>query len=258
MRDLKLQTVVLTLDKSGALLLEKGKKPIAVPTEARSVYDVTGAGDMVISMLAATLANGADWPMAVNLSNVAAGLEVEKFGVVPIELDEILVALLQKQHQELGKIRTLDQLLPEVNAYRKQGKSIAFTNGCFDILHAGHVAYLRQAKAQGDILVLGVNSDRSIRKIKGKDRPVNKQDDRLMVLSELSSVDYVIVFDKDTPMNLLKAIKPDVLVKGGDYTKDKVVGHEFVESYGGKVTVVGLVEGRSTTNIIQKIEATKR
>ena len=209
-------------------------------------------------MLAAALANGADWPMAVSLSNVAAGLEVEKFGVVPIELDEVLIALLQKQHAELGKIRTVDQLLPEVTAYRKQGRKIAFTNGCFDILHAGHVAYLRQAKAQGDILVLGVNSDASIRKIKGKDRPVNKQDDRLMVLSELASVDYVIVFDKDTPMDLLRAIKPDVLVKGGDYTKDKVVGHEFVESYGGQVTVVGLVEGRSTTNIIQKIEATKR
>ncbi len=258
LRELKLQTVVLTLDKRGALLLVKGKKPIAIPTEARSVYDVTGAGDMVIAMLAASLANGADWPMSVSLSNVAAGLEVEKFGVVPIELDEVLIALLQKQHAELGKIRTVDQLLPEITAYRKQGKKIAFTNGCFDILHAGHVAYLRQAKAQGDILVLGVNSDASIRKIKGKDRPVNKQDDRLMVLSELASVDYVIVFDKDTPMDLLRAIKPDVLVKGGDYTKDKVVGHEFVESYGGQVTVVGLVEGRSTTNIIQKIEATKR
>lgn len=258
MRDLKLKTVVLTLDKSGALLLEKGKKPLTVSTEARSVYDVTGAGDMVISMLAAALANGADWPLAVSLSNVAAGLEVEKFGVVPIELDDILVAVLQKQHAELGKIRSLDQLLPEITAYRKQGKTIAFTNGCFDILHAGHVAYLRQAKAQGDILVLGVNSDRSIRKIKGPDRPVNKQEDRLMVLSELASIDYVIVFDKDTPMDLLKVIKPDVLVKGGDYTRDKVVGHEFVESYGGKVTVVGLVEGHSTTNIIQKIEATKR
>lgn len=258
LRELNLQTVVLTLDKSGALLLEKGGKPMAVPTEARSVYDVTGAGDMVIAMLAATLANGANWPLAVSLSNVAAGLEVEKFGVVPIELDEILVALLQKQHQELGKIRTLDQLVTEITAYRKQGKKIAFTNGCFDILHAGHVAYLRQARAQGDILVLGVNSDRSITRIKGKGRPVNKQDDRLMVLSELQSVDYVIVFDKDTPMDLLRALKPDVLVKGGDYTKDKVVGHELVESYGGIVTVVGLVEGRSTTNIIQKIEATKR
>lgn len=258
LKELKLQTVVLTLDKSGALLLEKGKKPLTVPTEARSVYDVTGAGDMVIAMLGAALANGATWPDAVMLSNIAAGLEVEKFGVVPIELDEILIAVLQKQHQELGKIRTLDQLLPEISAYRKQGKKIAFTNGCFDILHAGHVAYLRQAKAQGDILVLGVNADHSISKIKGPDRPVNKQDDRLMVLSELQSIDYVIVFDDDTPMKLLKAIKPDILVKGGDYTKDKVVGHEFVEAYGGTVTVVGLVQGRSTTNIIQKIEATKR
>ncbi len=258
LREFKLQTVVLTIDKHGALLLEKKKAPKIIPTEARSVYDVTGAGDMVIAMLGAALSNGADWTTATELANMAAGLEVERFGIVPIELDEVLLALLERQHAELGKVRTLEQLGPELAAYRKQGRRIAFTNGCFDILHAGHVAYLRQARAQGDLLVLGVNADASIRRIKGPDRPVNRQDDRLMVLSELESVDYVVVFNEDTPMKLLHAIKPDVLVKGGDYAKNQVVGAAYVESHGGCVIVVDLVKGRSTTNIIQKIEATKR
>jgi D-beta-D-heptose 7-phosphate kinase/D-beta-D-heptose 1-phosphate adenosyltransferase len=252
----KLQSVVLTLDKQGALLLEKGKKPVLVPTVARQVYDVTGAGDMVLAMLAAARANGADWLSAVELANIAAGLEVERFGVVPIELDEILLALLQKQSQALGKIRQMPQLLPELAAYRKQGRKIAFTNGCFDILHAGHVSFLRQARALGDLLVVGVNSDQSIRRIKGKDRPVNEQADRLMVLSELQSIDYLIVFDKDTPTDLLHLIRPDVLVKGGDYDRKSVVGADLVESYGGKVALVGFVQGRSTTNIIGKIKQT--
>jgi len=255
MKDLKLQTVVLTLDKHGALLLEKGKKPRVMPTQARSVYDVTGAGDMILAMLAAAQANGADWPMAVEIANIAAGLEVEKFGVVPIELDEIIVSILQRRHEELGKVRVLDQLIPELQAYRRQGKKIAFTNGCFDILHAGHVAYLRQARKQGDLLVVAVNADKSIRKLKGPDRPVNGEADRLLVLSELESVDYLIVFPQDTPMKLLRAIKPDVLVKGGDYGKDQVVGADYVEGYGGEVKVVDLIKGRSTTNIIRKIEA---
>ena len=250
---LKLDTVVLTLDKQGAMLLERDKTPVLVPTVARQVYDVTGAGDMVLAMLAAARANGADWLTAVELANVAAGLEVERFGVVPIELDEIMLSLLQQQSMNLGKIRQIEQLLPELAAYRKQGRKIAFTNGCFDILHAGHVSFLREARALGDILVVGVNSDDSIRRIKGPERPVNQQSDRLMVLSELESISYLVVFDKDTPEDLLQAIRPDVLVKGGDYSRDGVVGGDFVESYGGKVEVVGLVKGRSTTNIIGKI-----
>lgn len=257
LKQLKLETVVLTLDKQGALLLEKGKKPVIVPTVARQVYDVTGAGDMVLAMLAAAKANGADWLSAVELANIAAGLEVERFGVVPIELDEILLALLEKQSKALGKVRQMAQLLPELAAYRKQGRKIAFTNGCFDILHAGHVSFLRESRALGDLLVVGVNSDTSIKRIKGKDRPVNQQEDRLMVLSELQSIDYLIVFDKDTPTELLEQIKPDILVKGGDYDRSSVVGADLVESYGGKVALVSFVKGRSTTNIITKIKNTQ-
>ena len=256
-RELSLGVVVLTLDRQGALLLEKSKSPVMVPTRARAVYDVTGAGDMVLAMLAAAVANGADWRMAVELANIAAGLEVEKFGIVPIELDEVLLALLRLKHEELGKVRELDQLLPELAAYRKQGKRIAFTNGCFDILHAGHISYLRAARRAGDLLVVGLNSDRSIRRIKGKGRPVNIQEDRLLVLSELECVDYLVLFDQDTPVRLLKMIRPEVLVKGADYRRDEVVGADFVESYGGRVELVKLVKGRSTTNIIRKITAKK-
>jgi D-beta-D-heptose 7-phosphate kinase/D-beta-D-heptose 1-phosphate adenosyltransferase len=255
LRQLQLESVVLTLDKQGALLLERAGKPVHVPTRARQVYDVTGAGDMVLAMLAASRANGAAWAPAVQLANIAAGLEVEKFGVVPIELDEIIVSLLRQKHEQCGKVRKLDELVPELQAYRRQGRKIAFTNGCFDILHAGHVSFLRQARANGDLLVVAMNSDASIRRIKGPDRPVNHQDDRVLVLSELQSVDYVVIFDADTPMEVIRAVRPDVLIKGADYKKSQVVGGEFVESIGGRVALVPLVEGRSTTNIIRKISA---
>lgn len=252
-QSLHLESIVLTLDKQGALLLERGGKPVMVPTVARQVYDVTGAGDMVLAMLGAARANGADWHTAVKLANTAAGLEVEKFGVVPIELDEVLLSLLHQQHEELGKLRTLDALLPEAAAYRKQGRRIVFTNGCFDILHAGHVSYLREARRQGDLLVVGLNSDSSIRRIKGAGRPVNHEADRVMVLSELASVDYIVLFNEDTPLKLIAALKPDVLVKGADYQRSEVVGGDLVERHGGQVVLVKLVAGRSTTNIIRKI-----
>jgi D-beta-D-heptose 7-phosphate kinase/D-beta-D-heptose 1-phosphate adenosyltransferase len=255
---LDLETVVLTLDKQGALLLDRHHPPLQVPTQARAVYDVTGAGDMVLAMLAAARANGADWPAAVALANAAAGLEVEKFGVVPIPIGEVLLSLLRQRHEQIGKVRTLEQLLPELDAYRRQGKTIGFTNGCFDILHAGHVAYLRRARQAADLLVVGVNSDSSIRRIKGPDRPVNHQEDRVMVLSELQSVDYLVVFDHDTPIDLIRAVRPDVLIKGADYSREQVVGADLVESYGGRIELVELVEGRSTTNIIRRIESANR
>jgi D-beta-D-heptose 7-phosphate kinase/D-beta-D-heptose 1-phosphate adenosyltransferase len=255
---LGLSQVVLTLDKAGALLLDEADDFHAVPTVARSVYDVTGAGDMVLAMLAAAVANGAPWPDAVALANVAAGLEVEKVGVVPIPLDEVLLSLLQLHHDQLGQARPTAALLKELQAHRRQGKTVVFTNGCFDILHAGHVAYLRAAAKLGDLLVVGLNSDASIRRLKGEDRPVNQQDDRLMVLSELQSIDYLVVFDDDTPMQLIEAIRPDVLAKGADYTRETVVGHEVVEAHGGRVELIDLVEGRSTTNIIRKLTTPAR
>jgi D-beta-D-heptose 7-phosphate kinase/D-beta-D-heptose 1-phosphate adenosyltransferase len=257
LRTLGLDAVVLTLDKHGALLLERGSMPRLMPTQARAVYDVTGAGDMMLAMLAAARARGAAWPAAVELANVAAGLEVEQFGVVPIPLDEVLLFVLSRHYADLGKVRTVAQLLPELAAHRRRGRRIAFTNGCFDILHTGHVRLLRQARATADLLVVAMNTDASIRRIKGPDRPVNRQDDRVLVLSELASVDYVVLYDTDTPKPLLTALRPEVLVKGAEYRKDQVVGHEIVESYGGKIVLADMVQGRSTTNIIRRIAATK-
>ncbi len=249
-----LEYVVLTLDKEGALLTRVDGEPLAIPTVARQVYDVTGAGDMVIAMLAAALANGAAWNQAVELANVAAGLEVERFGVVPIRLGEVLLSLLELRGHRLGKVRTLADLLPELAAHRAAGKTVAFTNGCFDILHAGHVQYLRQAKQTADLLVLALNGDDSITRLKGAGRPVNQIDDRLMVMSELASIDYLVVFEEDTPTELIRAIQPDTLVKGGDYKrKEDVVGWEVVEQYGGRIVLVGEAEGRSTTNILKRI-----
>jgi D-beta-D-heptose 7-phosphate kinase/D-beta-D-heptose 1-phosphate adenosyltransferase len=257
LRRTRAEAIVMTLDREGLLLARRGRKPLRVPTQARSVYDVSGAGDMVLAMLAAALANGADWRSAVELANVAAGLEVERFGAVPVELDEVLLSLLGRQQEQMGKCRQLNPLLTELAAYRKRARRIVFTNGCFDILHAGHVAFLREARSFGDLLVVGLNSDASIRRLKGLSRPVNHVEDRLMVLSELQSVDYVVVFDEDTPMKLIKAVRPDVLVKGAGYRKSQVVGADFVEAHGGKVRLVKPVKGRSTTNIIRRIEGSK-
>lgn len=244
------ESVVLTLDRHGALLLEGRKKPQVVPTVARQVYDVTGAGDMVLAMLAAARANGATMRDAVQLANIAAGLEVERFGVVPIALEEVRFALMS----EIGKHRTVEQLLPDLAFLRDRGKRIVFTNGCFDVLHIGHVQCLREAAALGDVMIVAINDDASVRKIKGKTRPINNQDDRAEVLAALECVDYVLLFSESTPTNLLKRIKPDVLVKGGDYKPSQVVGAKLVKSWGGKVKVVKLAPGKSTSNLIEKMK----
>src|ERR1019366_2900286 len=190
----------------------------------RQVYDVTGAGDMVLAMLAVARAAGATWEQAVALANVAGGLEVERFGSVPITPREIIDELLSEAHEHQGKERTLEQLARELQFHRSSGKKVVFTNGCFDLIHLGHVKYFQFAKRQGDLLVVGVNTDASIRRLKGEKRPVINEDDRLGVLEELESIDYLVRFDDDTPLRLIEAIKPDVLVKGADYKKEQVVG----------------------------------
>jgi D-beta-D-heptose 7-phosphate kinase/D-beta-D-heptose 1-phosphate adenosyltransferase len=253
MQDLELEAVVLTLDKHGALLLERGGKPVAIPTVAREVYDVTGAGDMMLAALAAARANGIGWEDAVRFGNAAAGLEVEVFGVVPMALEKIHHELLERAGRLHGKLRTLEQALIQVAACRREGQKVVFTNGCFDILHSGHVSLLEKAAAEGDFLVIGLNDDASVRRLKGETRPVNNQEDRARVLGGLGCVGAVVLFAEDTPMKLIEAIRPEVLVKGKDYRKDQVVGGEFVESYGGRVALVDLVEGKSTTGTIAKM-----
>lgn len=249
------EAVVLTLDRDGALLLERGNEPCAVPTIARQVYDVTGAGDMVLAALMAARANGIEWSDSVRFANAAAGLEVEVFGVQPIPFERIYHQVLVHARELIGKRRTLEEARIEIEAARREGKKIVFTNGCFDIIHAGHIALLRKAREHGDLLVIGLNSDDSVRRLKGPERPVHHEDDRVTVMSELESVGIVIVFDEDTPLRLIEALKPDVLVKGADYTKSQVVGADIVESYGGEVALVELLEGRSTTGAIQRIRS---
>jgi len=218
------------------------------------VYDVTGAGDMFLAGLAAARANGIDWHDSVRFANAAAGLEVEVFGVQPIPLEKVHHSLLMQSSALAGKLRTLEQLKVEVEAVRRSGKKIVFTNGCFDILHAGHVTLLEKARREGDYMVVAINDDASVRALKGPTRPVNNQDDRARVLGGLGCVDSVAFFGESTPMELIRAVRPDVLVKGGDYTKATVVGAEFVESYGGRVALVDLVEGKSTTATINRMQ----
>lgn len=254
MAQLSAEAVILTLDRHGALLLERGGRPLAVPTVAREVYDVTGAGDMMLAALAAARANGIGWEDSVRFANAAAGLEVEVFGVVPIPLERIHHELMERAARVDGKLRTLEQVLVQVAAQRRQGRKIVFTNGCFDILHAGHVSLLMKAADEGDFLVVGLNDDASVGRLKGPERPVNSQEDRAKVLSALGCIGAVVLFGEDTPVRLIEALRPDVLVKGADYRKDQVVGGAFVESYGGRIALIDLVEGRSTTGTIARLK----
>jgi D-beta-D-heptose 7-phosphate kinase/D-beta-D-heptose 1-phosphate adenosyltransferase len=253
LKRLQLEAVILTLDKQGAYLATSAGERRHLKTRERQVFDVTGAGDMVLAMIAVARAAGGSWADAVALANVAGGLEVEKFGCVPITPQEIIQDLLVQSREQIGKQRSLEQLLPELQRLRSIGRKIVFTNGCFDIIHLGHVEYFRFAKHQGDVLVVGVNSDAGIRRLKGPKRPIIAEQDRLSVLEELQSIDYLVAFDEETPIRLLEQIRPDVLVKGADYTKEKVVGWDIVEAYGGRVALAPLIDGRSTSSVIARI-----
>lgn len=250
---LQLDAAIITLDKDGAYLATREGEPHWLRNRQLQVYDVTGAGDTFLSMLTVARAAGAPWVEAATLANIAGGLECEKFGSVPITPQEIIQELLAASRAHLGKQRTLETLLPELARHRDAGKKIVFTNGCFDLIHLGHVKYFQFAKAQGDLLVVGVNTDSSIRRLKGEKRPIINEHDRISVLEELESIDYLVRFDEDTPVGLIDAIKPDVLVKGADYAKEQVVGWDLVERSGGRVALAPLIDGRSTTAVIQRI-----
>jgi D-beta-D-heptose 7-phosphate kinase/D-beta-D-heptose 1-phosphate adenosyltransferase len=259
---LDLEAAVITLDKDGMALVHGDGRRKLFPTRPRQVYDITGAGDMVLSVLALALAAGTDYEDAIALANVAGGLEVEKIGVATVTRDEILRDLLHGgtrvgKGDGLGeaKVVALDGLLRELEGRRRHGQHVAFTNGCFDVLHAGHVQYLQEARAQADVLVVGLNSDASVRLLKGDGRPVHSAEARAQVLAGLQAVDYVTVFEEGTPLRLIEAIRPDVLIKGADYHPTEVVGAEFVESYGGRVYLARLRAGFSTTNVLEKLRA---
>jgi D-beta-D-heptose 7-phosphate kinase/D-beta-D-heptose 1-phosphate adenosyltransferase len=250
---LSLEAVVLTLDKHGAYIASRAGDRRLLQTRPRQVYDVTGAGDMAFAMLAVARAAGADWEESTLLANVAGGLEVEKFGVVPITPQEIAQELLSEARLTAGKHRSLESLLPELARHRASGKRLVFTNGCFDLIHLGHIKYFQFARHQGDLLIVGVNTDQSIQRLKGPKRPIINEHDRISVLEELESIDYLVPFDEDTPLNLIQQIRPDVLVKGADYKKEQVVGWDLVESYGGCVALAPLIDGRSTSNVIERV-----
>jgi D-beta-D-heptose 7-phosphate kinase/D-beta-D-heptose 1-phosphate adenosyltransferase len=250
---LGLEAVIITLNELGAYLACRDGEERLLSTRPRQVADATGAGDMVLATVCLARCAGASWVEAVALANVAGGLEVERLGCVPVTPREVVQDLLRDHHEQSGKQRSLGELLPELARHRAAGRKIVFTNGCFDLIHLGHVSYFRFAKAQGDVLVVGVNTDDSISRLKGPKRPIIQEDDRISVLEELESIDYLVRFDDDTPLRLISAIRPDVLVKGADYSKEQVVGWEIVEGCGGRIALAPLVDGRSTSHIVQRI-----
>ncbi|MFC1757631.1 D-glycero-beta-D-manno-heptose 1-phosphate adenylyltransferase [Planctomycetota bacterium] len=248
-----IETAIITLDSDGMCLVDKEGEGSVFSTTARSVYDITGAGDMVLSVLGLCLAGRVRVDRAIQIANVAAGLEIDRAGVAVLGRDEIAACCADASLTRARKSLTLEQATACAQEYRRKGRSIAFTNGCFDLLHVGHVTYLQEAASLADVLVVGVNSDSSVRRLKGPDRPVIRECDRLAMLSALCCVDHVILFSSETPCDIIRAIRPDVLVKGGTYTTDEVVGHEIVEAYGGKVCVTSIVDGVSTTKIVNSL-----
>ncbi len=248
---LGLGALLVTRSEKGLLLAEKGAEPLLLSTHVREVFDVTGAGDTVIAMTAAVLASGSGLADAARLANLAAGLVVRKIGVASVTRSEMQVALHHGGHGSSG-IVSETELLQIVAEARSRNERIVMTNGCFDILHAGHVGYLEEARELGDRLVVAVNDDESVRRLKGARRPVNNLADRMEVLAALASVDWVVPFADDTPERLIAAVRPHVLVKGGDYRPASIAGSEQVVSAGGEVRVLPFREGLSSTGIISR------
>jgi D-beta-D-heptose 7-phosphate kinase/D-beta-D-heptose 1-phosphate adenosyltransferase len=247
-----LEFLTATLSEKGIALIRPGNRVIA-PAVARQVFDVSGAGDTVIAVLALCLGSGLTPETGVQLANIAAGIVVGKVGTVPVEKHELLAALSPQiaLHAE-DKVVSRSELVTRVANWKANGESVVFTNGCFDLLHVGHITVLEQAHSFGDRLIVAINSDASVSGLKGPSRPIVSESDRARVLAALAAVDAVVVFDEPTPMELLLATRPDVLVKGGDYNLDTVVGAKEIQSWGGQVKIVPIVEGFSTTRLIAR------
>ncbi|MBI3273390.1 MAG: D-glycero-beta-D-manno-heptose-7-phosphate kinase [Planctomycetes bacterium] len=256
---LALDFVVVTRGEQGMSLFapptEGAEAELHVPAQAREVYDVTGAGDTAIAMLGLALAAGASREESLHLANRAAGLVVGKLGTATVTRKEVLDALAAEHRGHAAKIHPPAALGRILARHRRAGERVAFTNGCFDLLHAGHVQSLRFARAQADLLVVGINSDASVRRLKGEARPILSQAERAQVLAALEDVDYVTIYAEDTPHRVLELLRPDILVKGGDcaWRKEGVVGREVVEGYGGRVELAPYAQGLSTTNIVDRI-----
>ncbi|MDD3518327.1 MAG: bifunctional D-glycero-beta-D-manno-heptose-7-phosphate kinase/D-glycero-beta-D-manno-heptose 1-phosphate adenylyltransferase HldE [Chromatiales bacterium] len=244
--------LLITRSEHGMTLLSQNAEPLHLPARAREVFDVTGAGDTVIAVLAAGVAAGAPMAEAAAIANLAAGIVVGKLGTATASRAELASAVAQ-QREPLRGVLNEAQLLETVADARARGERIVMTNGCFDLLHEGHVAYLEQARDLGDRLIVAVNDDASVRRLKGEGRPVNPLARRMAVLAGLAAVDWVLPFGEDTPERLICAVLPDVLVKGGDYRPEQIAGHDCVRRAGGEVKVLGFVEGVSTSTLIENI-----
>jgi D-beta-D-heptose 7-phosphate kinase/D-beta-D-heptose 1-phosphate adenosyltransferase len=253
LEDFLFEHIIITADKDGMFLYNSDGDCKLIPTVPKDVYDVSGAGDMVLSVFGFVVGSKNSFEDAAMIANVAAGVEVGKIGAVPISKSEILSELMGGSNPLYSKIKVLDELEEILNRHRKENKKIVFTNGCFDILHVGHIEYLKFSRRQGDVLVIGLNTDRSVREQKGDKRPFVSEDERARLISALEDVGYVILFDELTPEKLIRRIKPDVLVKGEDWKEKGVVGREFVESYGGKVILAPFIKDVSTTDIVSRI-----
>jgi D-beta-D-heptose 7-phosphate kinase/D-beta-D-heptose 1-phosphate adenosyltransferase len=252
MDDADIDALVVTLGERGLAICERGRVPDLMPTSARDVYDVSGAGDAVITVLGLGLALDVDIRTAARLANEAAGIAVGKSGVAVVEPEELAARFI---HSARDKVISGEELESRVAWWRVQKQKVVFTNGCFDLLHVGHLHVLRQAAALGDVLLVAVNSDDSVRRLKGETRPLIDENDRTALLAALDCVDAVVVFDEDTPLELIEAVRPHVLVKGGDYERDQVVGHDVIEAWGGTVELVPLLPGHSTTNLVDRIRS---
>ncbi|OKH87250.1 D-glycero-beta-D-manno-heptose-7-phosphate kinase [Thalassospira sp. TSL5-1] len=249
-----IENVLLTRSQDGMTLVPASGEAIHLPTEAREVYDVSGAGDTVVACLAASIAAGSTITDAARIANVAAGIVVGKIGTAVVYPDELITLL---HHHDLmigeAKLMKLDRMVDRVERWRRKGYTVGFTNGCFDLLHPGHISLLQQARSQCDRLVIGLNSDASVKRLKGETRPVQSEAARAAVLGSLETVSGVVIFDEDTPIEVISALKPDVLVKGADYTIETVVGADIVQGYGGKVFLAQLADGFSTTSTIARM-----
>ena len=248
-----LKYMLVTRGPKGMSLFRNGRPAIHLAAQAREVYDVSGAGDTVIASLSAAVGAGLEMSEAAALANMAAGIVVGKVGTQPILDSELKQALWGGTLYGVNKIVSKNQALDMITEWRRNGQRIVFTNGCFDILHIGHIKLLHAAADEGDKLIVGLNSDLSVRKLKGDSRPIVPESERAAILSSIKGVNLVVFFHEETPVELIHSFKPDVIVKGGDYTPDQVVGHEIVEQYGGKVVIVPLVDGVSTTKIIESM-----
>ncbi|MHC4675757.1 MAG: D-glycero-beta-D-manno-heptose-7-phosphate kinase [Planctomycetota bacterium] len=250
-----LKYLLVTRGADGMSLFDGTDEMLSISTQAREVFDVSGAGDTVIATVAAAFSSGFSMPIAMKLANLAAGIVVGKIGTYPVTFKELIQALRFDAFDLKNKVRSGHDALFTAEKWRGDGGRIVFTNGCFDLLHAGHVKLLQAAAKEGTKLIVGLNSDASVRRLKGPDRPILPQEDRATILAALDCVDMVVFYDEDTPLDLITALRPNVLVKGADYRPDQVVGREFIERRGGKVVLIPLLEGISITNMIERIHS---